>query len=35
MDHKTFKRELEKILKDPALTDELSNEPNALTPSQN
>lgn len=34
LDNTTFKRELEKILKDPALSDELRNELNALAPSQ-
>ncbi|MGV3346545.1 type VI secretion system contractile sheath small subunit [Enterobacteriaceae bacterium LUAb1] len=35
LDNTTFKRELEKILKDPALSDELRNELNTLAPSQN
>lgn len=34
LDNTTFKREFEKILKDPALSDELRNELNALAPSQ-
>lgn len=34
LDNTTFKRELEKILKDSALSDELRNELNALAPSQ-
>lgn len=34
LDNTTFKRELENILKDPALSDELRNELNALAPSQ-
>jgi type VI secretion system protein ImpB len=34
LDNTTFKRELEKILKDPTLSDELRNELNALAPSQ-
>lgn len=35
LDNTTFKKELEKILKDPALSDELRNELNALAPSGN
>lgn len=35
LDNVTFRKELEKILKDPALSDELRNELNALAPSQN
>jgi type VI secretion system protein ImpB len=35
LDNTTFKKEFEKILKDPALSDELRNELNALAPSQN
>ncbi|MNB68435.1 hypothetical protein D3C81_150890 [compost metagenome] len=34
LDNTTFKKEFEKILKDPALSDELRNELNALAPSQ-
>ncbi|HEY2452831.1 MAG TPA: type VI secretion system contractile sheath small subunit [Scandinavium sp.] len=34
LDNVTFRKELEKILKDPALSDELRNELNALAPSQ-
>lgn len=34
LDNSTFKREFERILKDPALSDELRNELNALAPSQ-
>ena len=34
LDNTTFKKEFEKILKDPALSDELRNELNALSPSQ-
>ncbi|HFQ8226958.1 TPA: type VI secretion system contractile sheath small subunit [Citrobacter freundii] len=35
LDNVTFRKELEKILKDPSLSDELRNELNALAPSQN
>ena len=35
LDNVTFKKELEKILKDPALSEELRNELNALAPAQN
>ncbi|HEX4503767.1 MAG TPA: type VI secretion system contractile sheath small subunit [Scandinavium sp.] len=34
LDNVTFRKELETILKDPALSDELRNELNALAPSQ-
>ena len=34
LDNVTFRKELEKILKDPALSDELRNELNALAPIQ-
>lgn len=34
LDNTTFKREFEKILKDPALSDALRNELNALVPTQ-
>ena len=34
LDNTTFRREFEKILKDPALSDELRNELNALAPTQ-
>lgn len=34
LDNSGFKKEFEKILKDPALSDELRNELNALVPSQ-
>ncbi|MFK3662733.1 type VI secretion system contractile sheath small subunit [Scandinavium sp. NPDC088450] len=34
LDNVTFKKELEKILKDPALSEELRSELNALAPSQ-
>lgn len=34
LDNTTFKKEFEKVLKDPALSDELRNELNALAPSQ-
>lgn len=35
LDNVTFRKELEKILKDPSLSDELRNELNALAPSRN
>jgi type VI secretion system protein ImpB len=35
LDNATFKKEFEKILKDPALSEELRSELNALAPSQN
>ena len=35
LDNTTFKKEFEKILKDPALSEELRSELNALAPSQN
>lgn len=35
LDNVTFRKELEKILKDPSLSDELRNELNALAPVQN
>ncbi len=35
LDNVTFRKELEKILKDPTLSDELRNELNALAPAQN
>ena len=34
LDNVTFRKELEAILKDPALSDELRNELNALAPGQ-
>uniref|UniRef100_UPI0011E632AA type VI secretion system contractile sheath small subunit n=1 Tax=Serratia marcescens TaxID=615 RepID=UPI0011E632AA len=34
LDNITFKKEFEKILKDPALSEELRSELNALAPSQ-
>lgn len=34
LDNVTFRKELEKILKDPSLSDELRNELNALAPAQ-
>ena len=35
LDNVTFRKELEKILKDPSLSEELRNELNALAPAQN